>query len=69
MGSLVTGRSGHSVLYSEDHFLVAGGFGTFKVEKCSLHNDTVTCEEQSPALKNYAGSPLMLLVTADYCKN
>ena len=36
LGDLNTGRDRHGVIYDDQVFLVIGGFGNYKTEKCSL---------------------------------
>ena len=50
-GSLNKARSGHAVVFGGNQFLVIGGSGTFKTEKCVKNSTRITCTEQQLAQK------------------
>lgn len=69
VGSLNTGRQGHSVIYHNGTFLVVGGAGETKpTENCSMMNDAMTCTESTPSLKGYQFYPLLFSIEDDFCK-
>jgi len=67
VGQLNQGRNGHKAIHLNDIFLVAGGWGTKKTEKCKYKNDQMVCELQSPSLTNHAWYPELMAMTDDFC--
>ena len=66
-GNLKSGRYGHGVIFDGSSFLVIGGDGTFKTEKCILVGTTMSCTElESPPLGNYAYYPALFLTDKNY---
>ena len=68
MGDLNSGRHAHNVNFDGAHFLVVGGYGTRKTERCTMANGQMTCIEQNPELTNYSYYPELYLVPIDFCK-
>lgn len=64
----MTKRQGHNVIFNGVHFLIVGGEGSKKTEKCQLVSGQMTCAEQSPELANYHYYPELTLVPVDFCK-
>ena len=67
LGDLKVGRWGHNVIFDGEVFIVVGGSGTMKTEKCSLSGSTMTCSEQNPTLANYYWYPALVMVPEDFC--
>ena len=67
IGQLNEGREGHNAIYLNDHFLVVGGWGTKRTEKCEYKNNEMICNSQSPSLYNYVYTPELMIVYDDYC--
>ena len=65
-GVLNKGRSGHGVIFDGMQFLVVGGYGTTKIEKCITNGETVTCTQIGKGLYNYAYYPELRLVADNY---
>ena len=68
VGDLNSARSSHNVIFDGAHFLVIGGSGTQKTEKCAMANGQMTCAEQTPELEMYANYPELYLVPLNFCK-
>merc|ERR1711892_882316 len=68
VGDLYSGRYGHNVIFDGAHFLVIGGLGTKKTEKCTLVNGQMTCAEQNSELSEYAFYPELYMVPSDSLK-
>ena len=64
-------RAVHSAIYNENHFIVIGGVQVthhpILSEKCSLINDQVTCQSQTPNLFNYQMAETFI-VPFDFCQ-
>ena len=67
VGQLNEGRWGHNAIHLNGHFLVVGGWGTYKTEKCEYKNDQMVCQSQSPSLTEYAYTPELMTVADDFC--
>ena len=67
LGDLKVGRAYHNVIYDGEVFIVVGGSGSMKTEKCSLSGSTMTCSEQSPVLTGYYLYPALVMVPEDFC--
>ena len=67
VGQLNEGRWGHNAIHLNGHFLIVGGSGTKKTEKCVFKNNQMVCHSQSPSLFNYVGTPELMIVYNDYC--
>ena len=67
-GDLVTGRDGHNSIFDGSNFLIVGGIGTFKTEKCAFSDNQVNCTVQNPELTSYSYYPELFMVSAEYCK-
>ena len=67
VGQLNEGSRGHNAIHLNGHFLVVGGAGTKKTEKCEYKNDQMVCHSQSPSLANYAYFPELMIVWDDFC--
>ena len=50
VGDLNSAKQGHNVIFDGAHFLVIGGYGRSKTEKCTLENNQMTCVQQNPEL-------------------
>ena len=74
LGNLVTRRHYHAAIFDGTYFLVTGGMNydsrgdSYKTEKCSLTESTMTCQQQEPELFEYEFHE-MFLVPGDFCKN
>ena len=67
VGKLHDVRYGHGVTYQGSSFLIVGGDGVFKTEKCVLNGTVMTCTEQkSSALDNYKYFPALFLTVDNY---
>ena len=67
VGKLQYSRGAHGVIYEGSSFLVVGGDGVRKTEKCVLNGTAMTCtEQQSPALDNYKYFPALFLTVDNY---
>ena len=66
-GQLNEGRWGHNAIHLNDIFLVVGGEGTKKTEKCEYKYDQMFCHSQTPRLTNYAYTPELMIVADDFC--
>ena len=70
LGSLLTPRSEHGVIYMAQSFLVIGGkrnkndFDNFELrtEKCDIENDSLTCRYHSSTLENFFAWPATVFV-------
>ena len=60
-GSFNKARSGHAVVFDGNNFLVIGGLGTFKTEKCVQNSTRITCTEQQLAQKDRGQTLFSLL--------
>ena len=72
MGEMVQDRNdynGHGVIFTEGHFLVVGGSGKFKTEKCTINGDKMNCVLQDPELAYYKYYAELVAVEADYCQS
>ena len=67
LGDLKTGRYYHNAIYDGEVFIVIGGSGSRKTEKCSLSGSTMACSEQSPTLVNYYVYPAAIMVSEEFC--
>ena len=67
-GELKNPRDEHNVVFDGSNFLVFGGSGTKKTEKCTILNNQMTCTEQTPELTNFSIYPELFLVQIDFCK-
>ena len=67
LGKLKSGRHGHGVIYDGKAFMVIGGNGSYKTEKCLLSGTSITCTEQTPTLENYDITPALIMVPEDFC--
>ena len=67
VGQLNQGRNAHNAIHLNGHFLVVGGYGTKKTEKCEYKNNQMVCHSQSPSLTNYRYTPELMTVSDDYC--
>ena len=67
VGRLNEGRNGHNAIHLNDIFLVVGGDGTKKTEKCEYKNGQMVCHSQSPSLTNYKYTPELMTVSNDFC--
>ena len=67
-GSMKRARSGHSVVFDGENFLIIGGpgYGDLKIETCSLDGGEVTCTDMPIALKKYYKYPEVMLVDDDF---
>ena len=73
-GSLIHGRQGHGAIFDGENFLIIGGRkqnveDPVKNEVCTLNNSTMTCVEQTTALRKYVFYPELFLVTGEYAKD
>ena len=69
-GELNYARYGHGAIYNGERIIVAGGYGNYKTESCSVNeNGVVNCIEQAPTLNKYADYPEMYLVDDAFCKD
>ena len=69
-GELNYARYGHGAIYNGERIIVAGGYGSYKTESCSVdENGVVNCIEQAPTLDNYRYYPEMFLVDDAFCKD
>ena len=66
-GTINNARRYHNVIYVDSSFLVIGGSGKLKTEKCQLLSsvDRVICTTQEPTLDNYTMWPELILVEDD----
>ena len=65
VGSLLTSRSGHGVIYTDQSFLVIGGLGAdykCRTEKCHINNASLSCKYHSATLENFNFWPATVLV-------
>ena len=67
-GNLNTARREHRVIYLDNSFLVVGGLGTHRSEKCNLKQGSVSCTSQEPTLHFHGIYPELYLVSNEYCK-
>ena len=68
-GDLKMARYAHNVIFDGRHFLVVGGYGTKKTERCTITEERqMSCVEQTPELTDYAYYPELYLVSVDFCK-
>ena len=67
LGDLKVGRWYHNVIFDGEVFIVVGGSGSMKTEKCTLSGSTMTCSEQTPTLTNYYAYPALVMVPEDFC--
>ena len=67
VGQLNEGRYGHNAIDLNGFFVVVGGFGTKKTEKCEYKNYKMVCHSQSPRLINYHEYPELMTVADDFC--
>ena len=67
VGQLNEGRLGHNAIHLNDIFLVVGGDGTKKTEKCEYKYDQMVCQSQSPSLTDYKYTPELMIVSDDFC--
>ena len=67
VGSLVTPRYGHRVIFTGLEFMVVGGYGPLKTEKCIQRNGMIVCEQQEPELNSYDRYPELMMVSKNYC--
>ena len=67
VGQLNEVRRGHNIIHLNGFFLVVGGAGTKKTEKCEYKYDQMVCQSQSPSLTNYAYFPELMIVADDFC--
>ena len=58
-----------SVIFNGEYFIVVGGSGTFKAEKCLLQNDKISCVELELTLTKYEFYPVLFTVSDDFVKN
>ena len=66
LGSMVKQHDQHNVIYLNGHFLVVGGSGQHKTEKCTLTGDSqiaISCVEQEPELFSYQSWPELLPIS------
>ena len=68
IGSLITARQGHNVIYDGSNLIVVGGERQVKTEVCRLLNDKMFCVEQTPELFGYANYPELFLVSDNFCQ-
>ena len=68
IGKLNHSRHGHSVALVDNHFLVVGGNGYFKTERCKYSSDKIDCVEQEPKLNKWMFYPALMPVDDNYCK-
>ena len=68
VGDLNSARDGHNVIFDGAHFLVIGGYGTQKTEKCTMANGQMTCIDQNPELTNYAYYSELYMVPLNFCE-
>ena len=74
VGFLKHGRSGPGAIFDGEKFLIIGGkintdYDPVENEVCTLEGSTMTCVEQSTALKDYAYYPELFLVADDFGKD
>ena len=73
MGNLNIARSGHSVIYVENEFIVAGGINSFgpqdkglksvPTESCKLNGQSsMTCTTREPVLTQFTAYPGMIVL-------
>ena len=67
VGQLKEGRNGHNAIHLNGHFIVVGGYGTRKTEKCVYKNNQMICNTQSPSLNMYFYTPELMIVLDNYC--
>ena len=67
VGQLKEGRYGHNAIHLNGYFIVVGGYGSRKTEKCVYNNNQMICNSQSPSLTYYAYTPELMVVHDDYC--
>ena len=67
VGQLNEGSRGHNAIHLNGHFLVVGGYGTKKTEKCEYKNNQMVCQSQSPILTDYRYTPELMIVADDFC--
>ena len=71
-GSLKNGRRAHAAIFDGGKFIVLGNpsdYGPVKNEVCTLSGTSMTCEESSNTLYNYAWYPELFLVTEHFGKD
>ena len=68
VGSLNTARDLHNVIVINGHFLVVGGQGNLKTEKCYMASGSMSYSEQSPTLVDYYLWPELFAVGSSYCQ-
>ena len=69
-GELNYARDSHGAIYNGERIIVAGGYGSYKTESCSVEeNGIVNCIEQAPTLYDYDLYPEMYLVDGAFCKD
>ena len=69
IGQLNTPRNYHAAIAIDDEFLIVGGAGEYKTERCSMleTNGELVCMDQEPTLSFYYRWPELFLVESSYC--
>ena len=68
MGKLLQWRDWHGVIELKGEFIVVGGWGKFRTERCTfVTEELIKCSNTSPVLLDYTGWPEMMRVPYDYC--
>ena len=67
LGELNQARYGHGVFIQQGDFIVVGGSGTFRTERCTLNEGTIRCTLIDPKLNGYYYYPEMMSVEPNFC--
>ena len=68
LGELNQARYGHGVFIQQGDFIVVGGWGIFRTERCTLNQDAIRCTLIDPELEDYGFYPEMMSVMPNYCE-
>ena len=69
-GQLITGRSGHSVIFTGNAFLVVGGSKDgLKTEKCVPNETHINCTELESTFDSYGFFPEITIVNNEFSSN
>ena len=68
VGSLNQVRYAHAVIVRSNDFIIVGGWGTNRTERCALKNEMhMKCVLVKPELTNFAVYPEAMLVEENFC--
>ena len=67
LGELNQARYAHGVFIQQGDFIVVGGWGTFRTERCTLNEEAIRCTLIDPKLSEYCYYPEMMSVEPNFC--